>query len=120
MVILRFSLYLAAKNQCHECDELETVLENIQADLKQTLGAVVVKAHHSNMVSIYDPTREPSLIYFRRGIPLLYHGENNEDEIIHTFSDNREPVVKELSDENFEHLTQAATGATTGDWFVFL
>lgn len=23
-----------------------------------------------------------------------------------------------LTDDNFEHLTQAATGATTGDWFV--
>lgn len=26
--------------------------------------------------------------------------------------------VVELNDQNFEHLTQAATGATTGDWFV--
>jgi len=25
-----------------------------------------------------------------------------------------------LSDENFEQLTQASTGATTGDWFVRL
>ena len=23
-----------------------------------------------------------------------------------------------LTDDNFEHLTQAATGAPTGDWFV--
>ena len=27
-------------------------------------------------------------------------------------------AVVELSEQNFEHLTQAATGATTGDWFV--
>jgi len=26
--------------------------------------------------------------------------------------------VVELTDTNFEHLTQASTGATTGDWFV--
>lgn len=26
--------------------------------------------------------------------------------------------VVTLDDSNFEHLTQAATGATTGDWFV--
>ena len=25
-----------------------------------------------------------------------------------------------LSDDNFEHLTQAATGATTGDWLVLM
>ena len=28
--------------------------------------------------------------------------------------------LKELDDDNFEHLTQAATGATTGDWLVLL
>jgi hypothetical protein len=27
-------------------------------------------------------------------------------------------VVQILDDSNFEHLTQASTGATTGDWFV--
>jgi len=26
--------------------------------------------------------------------------------------------VVTLDDTNFEHLTQAASGATTGDWFV--
>jgi thiol-disulfide isomerase/thioredoxin len=26
--------------------------------------------------------------------------------------------VVELTDSNFEHLTQASTGATTGDWLV--
>lgn len=34
------------------------------------------------------------------------------------FTDNKEPVVRELTDANFEHLTQASSGATTGDWFV--
>jgi len=33
---------------------------------------------------------------------------------------NRDPVVKELNDNSFEHLTQASTGATTGDWFIKL
>ena len=30
----------------------------------------------------------------------------------------KEPIV--LSDSTFEHLTQASTGATTGDWLVLL
>merc|ERR1711910_191367 len=30
----------------------------------------------------------------------------------------RDPCVKDLTDTSFEHLTQAATGATTGDWLV--
>ena len=33
--------------------------------------------------------------------------------------DESEPVLPiELNDQTFEHETQAATGATTGDWFV--
>jgi hypothetical protein len=50
----------------------------------------------------------------------LITGDIEEDLILHTLSDSREPAVKELSDDNFEHLTQAATGATTGDWLVML
>lgn len=36
------------------------------------------------------------------------------------FIENKEPTVKELTDDTFEHLTQASSGATTGDWFVML
>jgi hypothetical protein len=44
----------------------------------------------------------------------------NDELILHTFTENKEPTVRELSDDNFEHLTQASSGATTGDWFVML
>lgn len=110
---------LFTKKNCVACQQYETVLENIQDDLKQSLSGDLVKITNSPMVSIYDPSKEPALVMFRKGIPLLYHGKVNEDEILHHLSENREPVVKELSDANFEHLTQASTGATTGDWFIF-
>lgn len=99
---------------------MEQLVENAQKDLKETIGAIVVKAVNSHMVNLYDPTKEPALIYFRRGVPLLYYGENNVEDMVRMFSENREPAVKELADDNFEHLTQASTGATTGDWLVFL
>lgn len=51
---------------------------------------------------------------------FFFPGPVNDELILHTLTDNKEPVVKELVDDNFEHLTQAATGATTGDWFVML
>lgn len=38
--------------------------------------------------------------------------------LLHTLCDEDGLVV--LNDDNFEHLTQAATGATTGDWLVFM
>jgi len=34
------------------------------------------------------------------------------------FVDGRESDVIELNDSNFEHLTQASTGGTTGDWLL--
>ncbi|XP_034665910.1 uncharacterized protein LOC117899762 [Drosophila subobscura] len=110
---------LFTKQICEGCLEYETAVSAIQNDLKETLGAAVVQAQDSNLVGVYDPNKEPALVYFRHGIPILYHGDIIEDQIIEFFNDNKEPAVKELSDENFEHLTQASTGATTGDWFIF-
>ena len=33
-------------------------------------------------------------------------------------SDGEPTAVRVLTDANFEHLTQASTGATTGDWYL--
>ena len=40
--------------------------------------------------------------------------------MLDTFVQNKDPAVNHLNDDSFEHLTQAASGATTGDWFVML
>lgn len=47
-------------------------------------------------------------------------GRLNDDDILTMFTENKVPAVKELTDDTFEHLTQASSGATTGDWFVML
>lgn len=111
---------MLAKPNCNECDVLEDELISIREELVDTLNAWVVKIHNSNLVQIYDATKEPALVFFRHGVPLLYHGAINGELILHTFTENKEPTVRELNDNNFEHLTQAATGATTADWFVLL
>lgn len=78
-------------------------------------------SHKSQLTKLYSPyTREPALLFFRHGVPLLYHGPINEDAIYQHFEENQQPIVKELSDTNFEHLTQASTGSTTGNWLVQL
>lgn len=58
------------------------------------------------------------LLFFNEYILCI--GPVNEDLIFHTLTENKEPIVKELTDDTFEHLTQSASGATTGDWFVML
>lgn len=47
-------------------------------------------------------------------------GEFNDELIVHTLLENKTPCVRELDDDNFEHITQVTTGATTGDWFILL
>lgn len=93
---------------------------SVREDLVDSLNAWVVKIYNSNLVQIYSPAKEPALVFMRHGVPLLYSGDINDELILHTFRENKEPNVRELDDSNFEHLTQAASGATTGDWFVLL
>jgi len=50
--------------------------------------------------------------------PIL--GPPTEEDLLSKIQRAQETAVKNLDDSNFEHLTQAATGATTGDWLVML
>ncbi|RZF45711.1 hypothetical protein LSTR_LSTR005006 [Laodelphax striatellus] len=114
----QYVIVLFAKKDCQESEKFETEVLKIREDLVDSLSAWVVKAVDSYLLRLYSPSKEPALVFFRHGIPLLYDGELNEELILETFIFNKEPAVKELTDDNFEHLTQAASGATTGDWFV--
>lgn len=85
-------------------------------------GCKVVKVEDSQLLRIYNPLkREPTLIFLRNGSPILYppSDPDSAEEIYQFFNENREPIIKELDDSNFEHLTQASTGSTTGNWLVF-
>ena len=42
------------------------------------------------------------------------------DDLVPWMQQSRMVATQVLADSNFEHLTQASTGATTGDWFVML
>lgn len=114
----QFVVVLFTKRDCQSCAKYETELVNLRDDLVDSLSAWVLQVDNSQLLKLYSPAKEPALVFFRNGIPLLYDGPLNDDEILQTFVDNKEPIVKELTDENFEHLTQASSGATTGDWFV--
>ncbi|KAJ8985944.1 hypothetical protein NQ317_010701 [Molorchus minor] len=114
----KYVIVLFSKRYCESCDNYENVLTGLREDLVETLNAWVVKAEGSQMKRLYTPNEEPALVFFRHGIPLLFDGPLNDELILHTFTNNKDPLTKELTDETFEHLTQAATGATTGDWFI--
>ncbi|CAB3237056.1 unnamed protein product [Arctia plantaginis] len=111
-------IVLFTKPNCDKCMQFEKHLENLEEDFKKHLNAVSVKAITSHLTRLYNPAKDPALVFFRHGIPLLFSGEPDENEIYGFFEKNQSPAVKELTDKIFEHITQAATGATTGDWFV--
>ncbi|XP_012166620.1 thioredoxin domain-containing protein [Bombus terrestris] len=110
-------LFTSKQRECTTCDNYENEIINLIQDLN-SLSIGVVEAIDSQLLRVYSDDKEPALVFFRHGVPLLYDGPLNAEEILTMFSENKEPTVKELTDDTFEHLTQASSGATTGDWFV--
>lgn len=70
------ALNILANDKCKQCDEIEKELVNIRDDLVESLGSWVVKSMNSQLVRLYDPTKEPAIVFFRHGVPLLYEGKN--------------------------------------------
>uniref|UniRef100_A0A182Q7Z4 Thioredoxin domain-containing protein n=1 Tax=Anopheles farauti TaxID=69004 RepID=A0A182Q7Z4_9DIPT len=111
-------IVLFSKPNCADCDKFEDILAKLKQEIEDNLQAHAVKAVSSSMARLFSPSKEPAVVYFRHGVPLLYDGPVEVDALIGKLIQNKDPNVKELSDETFEHLTQASSGATTGDWFI--
>ncbi|EEC01039.1 hypothetical protein ISCGN_004900 [Ixodes scapularis] len=104
---------------CTECVEAEEILKAKAADLEDDFGVTTFKVTaRRDIEDRYGVTARPSIIFFRDGIPALYEGQYHPDSIIDWVAQTLEPATKALNDDTFEHLTQAATGATTGNWLV--
>ena len=98
---------------------METELAGVREDLVETINAWVVKAIDSKVIDLVNPKAKlPQVVFFRKTIPVIYDGAANEDDIHETIMAYKEPCVRDLTDTSFEHQTQAATGATTGDWLI--
>ncbi|XP_020284633.1 thioredoxin domain-containing protein isoform X2 [Pseudomyrmex gracilis] len=113
-----YVVVLFTKKDCPECENYENTLIQLREDLVDSLSAWIVKTFDSQLLQLYSTDKEPVLLFFRHGLPLLYDGSLNEEMILTMFAENKLPGVKELTDDTFEHLTQASSGATTGDWFI--
>jgi len=119
----KFVVVLFRSENCPSCDELESQLLSIREDLVDSLNAWVIKLESSSLVTNFtlkkEPHNTPRVVFFKHGVPMLYDGPSNEEFMLDTFTQNQDTNVVDLNDDSFEHLTQASTGATTGDWFVF-
>lgn len=71
---ITFKFFLAKKD-CGECMNIENELIGLREMLVEELDAWVVKVENSQMTRLYSsPAIEPVLVFFRHGIPLVYHG----------------------------------------------
>jgi len=114
------ALFCTDKNE-ESCEDFEGELGSIREDFIDMMqgDGWLVKLVNSNLVSQFTPKHDaPVTVMFRRQLPVLYDGPANGDVMIETFMHYKEASVKELTDSSFEHLTQASSGATTGDWLV--
>ncbi|KAG5675438.1 hypothetical protein PVAND_005342 [Polypedilum vanderplanki] len=116
-------LILFAKKDCGNSCKFQQSVIAMKEEFENTFSnSRILKVENSQLVRLYNPyKKEPALVFLRNGVPLIYDADadlDDPDTIFNFFNENRDPLVKELDDSNFEHLTQASTGATTGDWLI--
>ncbi|XP_045184727.2 protein disulfide-isomerase A5-like [Mercenaria mercenaria] len=111
-----------ASKECPSCNKALEYLDRLpQPDLVQTeiLKRYVMDDVIADRLGALD---YPSIVYFRNGNPALYNGKlgsvDDIPELLEWLTQASQVATQDLFEDSFEHLTQASTGATTGDWFV--
>ncbi|KAJ8306714.1 hypothetical protein KUTeg_015755 [Tegillarca granosa] len=82
-----------------------------------------IKCEDLKVAMMFGVNTVPQIVFFRDGVPAVYDSPDNNVEVLSEdiqawLNQAKDVATQELTDETFEHLTQAATGATTGDWLV--
>ncbi|GIX93689.1 thioredoxin domain-containing protein [Caerostris extrusa] len=103
---------------CTDCVEAEVLVGGLSKELEDSLGLLVVRLKDPILKARYGIKKVPALAYIRDNKTALYDGKFELETLYSWLQDNRQPSTVDLDDSSFEHLTQAASGATTGDWLV--
>lgn len=122
-----FFLFLVDKQQCN--DENDEKCRQQRAQLEQIrdlcTGDNIEFGLSTNLqiaekeFNIYGSL--PKVCLFRDGFPVIYSNSlSNIDNLQEWLGEARKRLTHTLDDKSFEHDTQAATGSTTGDWFILL
>jgi len=98
-----------------KCAALEQRLLAVREELAEAVGAWVVRSDTTKW-NLPDQT----IVFVRDGAPLVYTPEEGEaaEDTLDALLANTKTRVLSLSDDTFEHDTQATSGATTGDWLL--
>lgn len=74
MITNGFNFIYIARKDCPECEKYENELIQLREDLVDALSAWIVKTVDSQLLQLYSTDKEPVLLFFRHGLPLLYDG----------------------------------------------
>jgi len=118
--INEYLLVVFVENECQACKDAELEVAQLAASMSDSLLEVTfVRMVGTEIPQQYGITDKPAILFYRHSKPLIYDGPREAAALEEWISFNKEQALKSLNDDNFEHLTQAASGATTGDWLVF-
>lgn len=74
MITNGFNSVHIARKDCPECENYENELIQSREDLVDSLSAWIVKTVDSQLLQLYSTDKEPVILFFRHGLPLLYDG----------------------------------------------
>lgn len=118
---------------CGHCKQLKPVWELLATDLKGKVSVAKLEANANRKTSQrFAVAGFPTLLVIDQGMYYDYSGARTlsamKDFVMTGYKnatgapinmvDIENNDIQVLTDATFEHLTQASTGATTGDWFV--
>ncbi|KAJ9596072.1 hypothetical protein L9F63_012740, partial [Diploptera punctata] len=92
-------------DDCPECDEILEHLEQIDGEADQ-YGVDMVKIDEPDAAEKYGIINTPSLVYFRKKVPLLYDGDLHDEEKILTWLTSQEifEIKNEIEEVNRKML----------------
>lgn len=64
----------SAKPNCDICNKFELTLHGLYEDFNKHMNAPIIQVVNSHLAKLYSPTKEPAVVFFRHGVPLLYNG----------------------------------------------
>lgn len=116
-------LFFQGAESCPSCAQYEAELEKVTTPEIYEHEIKKIKCEDLKVAMKFGVNTVPQVVFFRDGVPAVYDSPDNNVEVLSEdiqawLNQAKDVATQELTDETFEHLTQAATGATTGDWLV--
>lgn len=117
----KFLIYFYTKfDECPKCKEFMPLFQEAAGYLDKLEEDQIRSYKLAVKLPEFGVTTFPQLLFFDGKFPFRYDNPDNyqPDDIVDWIEEAKETPIPELNDETFEHLTQASSGSTTGDWLI--